>query len=199
MNGYKMKLQGLELIDITPRTSGILNLFTSSADGIYEVREHTCGVESYRLLSIGNYTDISLYIGPSTCIKVANTLEETINLTYKWEFGSGINALLVSSAVLYVFFLIIVGICLCTCCGFSGKIANYLYENKIGPLTDKYHTKRDRQRERTTTSSSEVESVKINTEEPSDVLRYSLKPLPLPPSYPYSQNPTIPVDDISFL
>lgn len=128
-----MELQALGYIDVTPRTTGILELWSMSTDGIYEVREHLCGHDSYKLLSRGNYTDIPLTISANTCIKIANILDKGIHVSYNWNFGGGINALLVSTAVLYVFFLIIIGILVCVGCGFGGRLVKYIYETKIQP------------------------------------------------------------------
>lgn len=129
-----MELQALGLIDVTPRTTGILDLWSMSTDGTYEVREHMCGSDSYKLLSRGNYTDIPIMISTNTCIKIANIIDRSIHVSYRWTFGGGVNTLLISTAILYVFFLIVVGITTCIGCGFGGRIIRWIYDSKIAPL-----------------------------------------------------------------
>lgn len=131
-----MDIPSLGSLDITPRISGILDLVSSSNDGTYEVREYICGMNGYKLIARGNYTDINMMIGSNTCVKIANTLERLIHIDYHWEFGSSTNILFITTIILYVIFLLLLGIGFFICCGFGGKIFRYIYNKKIKPLID---------------------------------------------------------------
>lgn len=133
----KMELQPLELVDITSRSTGILTLISSSISGLYELREYICGSGDYKVLMRGSYTDISLYIRKNTCIKMYNLSNHTLGLTYRWEFDNRTNTLLITSIVLYIFFLLLFGICIFTCCSVGGRVLRYIYKAKLSPYLRK--------------------------------------------------------------
>jgi len=120
-------------IDITPRVGGVVDLLSSSTDGTYEIRDYICGSDGYKLIMRGNYSDLSLMISPNTCVKLVNIVDTMIHISYKWYFGGSINSLLVSTAILYVFFLCTIGICILIGCAIGGRGIRYIYENKILP------------------------------------------------------------------
>lgn len=129
-----MDLSPFGVTDITPRVSGIMDLFSTSDNGVYEIREYICGMDGFKLISRGNYSDISMMIGSNTCIKIANIMNGVIHVDYHWEFGSTINVLFITTIVLYVIFLLLFGACILVCCGFGGKILQHIYDSKIKHL-----------------------------------------------------------------
>lgn len=169
-----MELQAFGSIDITPRTTGILDLWSISDDGIYEIREYLCGSDTYKLLFRGNYTDIPIVISVNTCIKIANILNQATHVYHRWTYGGGINTLLITTAVLYAILIAIIGILICIGCGFGGKIARWIYDNKIAhifvrdtcvvpPMCDPI---------------ADIDATQISDSSS----RYNNKPLPLPPT-----------------
>lgn len=123
-----------EVVDISPRTGGILDLRSSCINGTYEIRQYICRSSSYRVMSRGDYTDMTIVGGPNNCISIANVSPYPIDVRYTWVLGGGINALLISTAILYVIGLVIVGVVLCCMCSFGGRAIRRLYDRRISSM-----------------------------------------------------------------
>lgn len=182
-----MELQISGLLDVTPRTTGILDLWSMSTDGTYEVREYMCGSDSYKLLFRGNYTDIPIMISTNTCIKIANIIERSIHISHRWTFSGGMNTLLISTAILYVFFLIVIGIVICVGCGFGGRIIRWIYDTKISPLLGRDTCNVKIQEERPPDTTNNTILPRYNHSKPLPPLPISVQlPEPSAPNYNHS-------------
>lgn len=129
-----MELLPSELIDISSRRGGILDLASKSINGSYELRQYLCGDDSYKVLFRGNYTDIPLVITRHTCIKVVNISPEKILFSHYWSREGPVNGLLISTLILYIVFLMIIGISICVLCGVSGRVLKWIYMKKFSYL-----------------------------------------------------------------
>lgn len=116
-----MSIQPYAYLDITPRRGGILTLLSYSIDGTYEVYDHLCKQADHSLLFRGNYTDIPLMIGPSKCIRLVNHLNYPIHVVYRWKFHNSTNALLISTIIMYVGLLLVIGVVFLYACSMGGR------------------------------------------------------------------------------
>ncbi len=118
--------------DITPGLTGLMNLW-SQGDSLYEVRNHLCGLEAYRLIAMANYTDIFVWISPGTCIRLFNPNLEPVYVEHAWTMDPT-NSLLIFSTILWILLLCAIGGCILTACIFGGAIVRLL-RGKKRPVT----------------------------------------------------------------
>lgn len=118
-----MRMDPYESYDVTSKHFGILNLVSSSINGIYEVHDYLCRTNNHKLLTRGNYTDLSMILGPNRCIKIANICNYPIDVVYRWKFDVSVNALLISTIVLYCMVLFLFGIITLIICSCGGRVA----------------------------------------------------------------------------
>lgn len=119
-----------EMLDISPRISAVLDLQSSCINGTYEIRQYICKSSTYRVLSRGDHTDMTVIGSPNSCIGIANVSPHDIDVRYTWALGS-INIILISTLVSYIVLLSIVGIATCCACSCGGRIIRRIYGRKV--------------------------------------------------------------------
>lgn len=119
-----MSLLPLTAIDITPGYRGLVNLW-SQGDGFYEVRDHLCGLEAFRLLAVTNYTDMLMWISPGTCIRLFNPGSIPIQIGYTWTMDHS-DSLMIVNTIMWIILMCILGGAILLSCSFGGIIVRLI-------------------------------------------------------------------------